>query len=325
MPYLKFILYCLLENLALRRPTWMENIFPGKIVEWGASKAVDGRYTDRGGKGNQCTISDDGKQTATWRVDLGSIVSISHIKIYHRTDNKPSPTVYVRRFAGFFLYVSNTTLKEDGHVCFHAIQRVNGTPVEDQTIYCSVQGRYVIFYNERRPDVTYPSYYTPYAYTDLCELEVYGCRDPRYYGDNCDQSCPAACQERRCDVITGDCLGCISGYQGLKCRQVCNEQTYGPQCALSCGNCRCGYTCHHINGTCLNGCDEGVEGEKCQNECQPGYYGRDCKHECSINCGVTRRCDRFIGECEGGCQPGWKGEQCDTRMYPFDEYDIYWS
>lgn len=76
--------------------------------------------------------------------------------------------------AGFFLYVSNTTLKENGYLCFHEIQTVAGTPAEDQTITCSVHGRYIIYYNERRQDVVYPSYYSQYAYNELCEVEVYG-------------------------------------------------------------------------------------------------------------------------------------------------------
>lgn len=76
--------------------------------------------------------------------------------------------------AGFFLYVSNTTSKEDGHLCFHEMQKVNGTPSEDQSINCSVQGRYVIYFNERKKSVTYPTYYSKDAYYELCELEVYG-------------------------------------------------------------------------------------------------------------------------------------------------------
>lgn len=43
-------------------------------------------YTDRGERGGQCTLSDDGKYTAEWRVDLGRVVSISHIDIYYRKD-----------------------------------------------------------------------------------------------------------------------------------------------------------------------------------------------------------------------------------------------
>ena len=76
--------------------------------------------------------------------------------------------------AGFYLYVSNTTFKEDGHLCFHEIQKVNGTPSEDQRINSSVHGRYVIYYNERNHSVKYPRYYSKYAYYELCELEVYG-------------------------------------------------------------------------------------------------------------------------------------------------------
>ena len=79
--------------------------------------------------------------------------------------------------AGFFLYISNTTSKEDGHLCFHEIQTVNGTPSEDQRINCSVHGRYVIYYNERRHDVTYPDFFSEHAYYELCELEVYGEHD----------------------------------------------------------------------------------------------------------------------------------------------------
>lgn len=44
-------------------------------------------YCDRGTKG-QCTISDDGKYNATWRIDLGRVVLIRYIDIYYRTDNR---------------------------------------------------------------------------------------------------------------------------------------------------------------------------------------------------------------------------------------------
>lgn len=91
------------------------------------------------------------------------------------------PTGLTARMAGFFLYVSNTTSKEDGHLCFHEIQTVNRTPSEDQSINCSVHGRYVIYYNERRENVTYPSYYSKFAYYELCELEVYGEFLQRWY------------------------------------------------------------------------------------------------------------------------------------------------
>lgn len=76
--------------------------------------------------------------------------------------------------AGFFIYVSNTTLKEDGYLCFHDMQTLNRSMSEDQRINCTVYGRYVIYYNERKPNGVYPSYYSEYAFSELCEVEVYG-------------------------------------------------------------------------------------------------------------------------------------------------------
>ncbi|XP_056002241.1 multiple epidermal growth factor-like domains protein 10 isoform X7 [Ostrea edulis] len=307
------------ENLALRRPAWQQHNYSGREMQWGAAKAVDGLYTDRSAGGNQCTQSNNRQTTATWRVDLESVVSISHIDFYYRTDNLPIPSVYTTRFAGFYLYVSNTTSKDDGHLCFHEIQTVDGTPIENQTISCSVHGRYVIYYNERKPGVNYPSYYSQYAFNELCEVEVNGCPDPRYYGVNCNQPCPDGCQEKRCDVITSQCLGCIPGYQGPRCSQVCAVQTYGLECSLSCGNCSDGETCHHATGMCPRGCNKGVEGDKCQTPCQPGYYGKNCGQRCSENCKVTNHCNRFTGDCDRGCKPGWKiptcQEECDGGMY----------
>lgn len=52
---------------------------------------------------------------------------------------------------------------------------------------------------------------------------------------------------------------------------VCNNNTYGPECALKCGNCSNGETCHHINGTCFNGCAEGALGDTCQGGSGFGY------------------------------------------------------
>lgn len=74
-----------LENLALRKPTWENNPWPHN-ENFKTANAVDGKYTDRTAGGGQCTISDDGKHTAEWRVDLGSVVSIRRIDIYYRIE-----------------------------------------------------------------------------------------------------------------------------------------------------------------------------------------------------------------------------------------------
>lgn len=81
------------------------------------------------------------------------------------------PTAHASRMAGYFRYVSNTTSKEDDHLCFHEIQ--TNIPLEDQIINCSIYGRYIIYYNERNRNVTYLSFFSAYAYNDLCEVEVF--------------------------------------------------------------------------------------------------------------------------------------------------------
>nr|XP_034322582.1 multiple epidermal growth factor-like domains protein 10 [Crassostrea gigas] len=296
-----------MENLALFQPTWEQYPWPDKTRDFGSEKAVDGMYTDRG-VGGQCTISEDGKNTATWRVDLGRVVSISHIDIYYRTDNRNN-SQNLDRIAGFFVYVSNTTSKDDGYLCYHDELTDRFMLSEDQHINCTLLGRYVIYYNERKQSVQYPSFYSNYAYNELCEVEVYGCKG--IYGDDCIYPCPANCKDRRCDTNAGHCLSCSSGYKGLECHIVCNNNTYGPECALKCGNCSNGETCHHINGTCLHGCAEGALGDTCQEGCQSGYYRRNCSHRCSENCIVTSQCDRFTGRCGGGCKQGWTGNTCD--------------
>ena len=39
---------------------------------------------------------------------------------------------------------------------------------------------------------------------------------------------------------------------------------FGENCSESCGNCLDGEQCHHVNGTCDNGCAAGWQGEMCR-------------------------------------------------------------
>ena len=41
------------------------------------------------------------------------------------------------------------------------------------------------------------------------------------------------------------------------------NNTFGQNCTGVCGHCSENEQCHHINGTCLNGCDPGFNGLKC--------------------------------------------------------------
>lgn len=77
-------------------------------------------------------------------------------------------------FLGFSLYVSNTTDKSEGVLCFKDTNFTTSTIPAVFTTKCTVHGQYVIYYNERLPRVSYPEDYSKHAKADLCEAEVYG-------------------------------------------------------------------------------------------------------------------------------------------------------
>ena len=44
---------------------------------------------------------------------------------------------------------------------------------------------------------------------------------------------------------------------------ACDDQMYGVNCSQKCGACLGNGACHHMNGSCLKGCDKGYQGRKC--------------------------------------------------------------
>nr|XP_034321183.1 uncharacterized protein LOC105327906 isoform X1 [Crassostrea gigas] len=211
------------ENIALNRPAWQQYPeFPG-VGQFDADRAVDGDKSDLYVHGGQCTLSKYGRSTAEWRVDLGGVLSIHHIFIQYATDNViwDRNNTLTTNFLGFSLYVSNTTTKEDWSLCFKDTFYTMETIPNPLNISCRLSGRYVIYYNNRT-HFPLPAGYSYYASNELCEVEVYGCPNASYYGENCSTPCHQNCLDGRCDVVDGTCLGCIQGYTGSTCEKGCN-------------------------------------------------------------------------------------------------------
>ncbi|XP_078327442.1 uncharacterized protein LOC144623121 [Crassostrea virginica] len=212
------------DNMALNKPTHQQYRYTGLDLSLTqASNAVDGLKSNLSAWGGQCVISENDKQTATWWVDLTSILSIHHITIYYRTGNVPwgPSNGYAARFLGFSLYVSNTTNTSDGIQCFKDTNLTLTTIPAVINITCPVHGQYVIYHNERISGVVYPDGYSQYAFNEICELEVYGegCSNSGYYGNSCSTPCPDP-HCRSCHRDTGVCQACKPGYQGSNCELV---------------------------------------------------------------------------------------------------------
>ena len=80
---------------------------------------------------------------------------------------------YTERFLGYSVYISNTTKKEDGVLCFRDTIYTRATIPNPTNITCQHHGRYVIYHNDRT-NPPYPEGYHTNAFTELCELEVHG-------------------------------------------------------------------------------------------------------------------------------------------------------
>ncbi|XP_078328724.1 uncharacterized protein LOC111111957 isoform X2 [Crassostrea virginica] len=306
--------YCLAyENIALHKPA--HEAFPYVHDKVSPGNAVDGRKTDLRGLGGQCSLSDRNKTSATWWVNLTSILSIHHITIYYRTDNVPwgPSNGYSKRFLGFSVYVSNTTNRLDRDLCFKDSSFTISTIPAVFTTNCTKHGHYVIYHNERLSGTSYPADYSPYAYNDLCEVEVYGCPTPGFYGSDCTTPCPNT-NCRYCHIVTGACQGCNPGYQGHRC-----ELEMDPLMTILMNqrmnhDCICKMQIKPRHSLFKNISTEGPISKKglLFLVCAKGFYGQDCILTCNDKCDG---CNNVNGYCDSGCNPGWMGDNCQQPCY----------
>ncbi|KAK3774959.1 hypothetical protein RRG08_040547 [Elysia crispata] len=85
------------------------------------------------------------------------------------------------------------------------------------------------------------------------------------YGQDCALTCSTSCQDGKCNHVTGLCLECPPGYSGDLCDQECETGQFGEGCKETCSDHCAGdkNPCHHLNGTCVMGCDPGYHGSLC--------------------------------------------------------------
>ncbi|XP_052693521.1 uncharacterized protein LOC128171775 [Crassostrea angulata] len=206
-----------LENLSYKKRTWQSSTYD-KL--YSSDKAVDGlksrHYSD-----GQCTITSP-DQSITWWVNLQKQYRISFINLYFRTDNSTAlfRSTFAPYYLGFAVYISNTADKDDGILCYKDPGFTKYTLPDHLTIKCEHSGKYVIYYNERRPGVYYGPDYRHKAFGDLCEVEVYGCPSPVADLAECSKPCPSNCET--CYPSTGFCTKCKPGFEGSACEVVCD-------------------------------------------------------------------------------------------------------
>ncbi|GFR75438.1 multiple epidermal growth factor-like domains 10 [Elysia marginata] len=153
------------------------------------------------------------------------------------------------------------------------------------------------------------------------------------FGENCTNSCSRRCADyyRKCDPVTGECLGgCRRGYTGHMCETEC-QNAFGRNCEKNCSetckDTRNGSRCDIFNGACLEGCVAGYEGSSCQEVCNNQTYGENCEETCNVNCvskdRKNRLCNLVTGSCLQGCRSGFKGDKCEllADVLPLDTTD----
>nr|XP_022307239.1 uncharacterized protein LOC111113335 isoform X2 [Crassostrea virginica] len=235
-------------------------------------------------------------------IDLGEVLSIHHI------------TTYINVSSGLGFLGINVSKRSDswdydcGLIYFFSGHTEYYKP-------CSFHARYISLSSLTGDTI------------DFCDVEIYGCRTPGWYGENCSIPCPQNCQEGRCDISEGTCLECINGYGGPRCGKDCDSGTFGRGCRGICGKCKGNNTCNRINGRCMEGCHLGFIGLKCDKECDNNTFGQDCIGVCG-NCFKNEHCHHVNGSCLHGCDPGFNGLYCDEEdMVPMalpldNDYDF---
>ncbi|XP_033729657.1 scavenger receptor class F member 1-like [Pecten maximus] len=256
-----------------------------------------------------CTHTNDGQNTAWWRVDLGELMTITRIKIYYR-DN------FQHRLAGYQLYVSNSTSTPTGGVlCYEDTSSTRNAVQLVVTHQCPYVGRYVTVYNHRNNPKRY-SWYSDDAILMLCEVQVFGCQAGKYGDGHCNYLCPPACYGGNCNSTTAACFYCFAGKYDIYCNSDCPSNCKNSLCTKDAGSClecipgKYGNSCDQV---CPVNCKDMLCEKSTGNciECIPGKYGNSCDQVCPVNC-KDMLCEKSTGNCID-CFPGKYGPICEKN------------
>ncbi|XP_021354865.1 scavenger receptor class F member 1-like [Mizuhopecten yessoensis] len=275
-------------------------------VNWVAGNVLDGCTQTTIGS-DCCTHTDgDGQKQAWWRVDLSELITINRITIYYRGG-------FQHRFAGYQLYLSNTTdSPTQGVLCYEDKSSTKAQVQLLVTHQCPYVARYVTVYNYRNNTKRYP-WYDNYAILELCEVQVFGCHVGQYGDGDCNSSCLGNCYGGNCNSTTGSCFYCFPGKYGDYCNNDCSTKCKDSMCEDDgyCFECFPGKYGYYCNSDCSTNCKDSI----CEKDtgycsaCDPGIYGNSCNQKCSSNC-KDNTCVQGNGFCKG-CENGFFGPECN--------------
>lgn len=106
------------------------------------------------------------------KLQLNVYLSFFEYLITFRSKSKTS--AYSERFLGFSIYISNTTNRTDGSLCFKNNIYTRSTIANPFTVNCRRHGRYVIYYNNRTNNPFPNGVSKDGAYNELCEFDIFG-------------------------------------------------------------------------------------------------------------------------------------------------------
>ncbi|KAK7101551.1 hypothetical protein V1264_019917 [Littorina saxatilis] len=155
-----------------------------------------------------CVHTAVGDTNASWEVDLGRNYTVTNITIYRRER-------FQRRMSGIHVEVDSQTCYTFPLVNVD-YRTLNSLPEKiDVTCTPPLTGRVVRLQKRGQPlNFDYGA-----ELINICEVQVWGCRDG-LYGADCGEQCGQCAGSDTCSAVSGHCPNrCQPGWKGDNCKQ----------------------------------------------------------------------------------------------------------